>query len=364
MKNQKNQSLSRREFLKTSLLGLGAAWYIQQEEIPHLLQDDWRQDQLYGRVCEGKVNLYQKPTTNSTVLGQRYEDNIVQWLREVAGEAPALGLSRKWVETPDGYIFSPRLQPVNYSPNHPVEGLPESALGRGMWAEISVPYTPVFVSNPPVRSPWLMDNPHPRFYFSQIFWINDMQTLSDGNTYYHAVQKWGYGDEFWVPAQAFRPIEPDELSAIHPQAENKYIRVSSRYQTLSCFEDTREVFFCRVSTGAKFNAYGEEIDEWATPRGRHLTWRKLISHHMSGGVSGSGWDLPGIGYTILFSGGGEAIHSTFWHNDFGIPRSRGCVNVAPEDAKWIFRWSEPHIPYDVGDLTVSMPGGTAVDVFD
>ena len=71
MKNQKNQSLSRREFLKTSLLGLGAAWYIQQEEIPHLLQDDWRQDQLYGRVCEAKVNQYQKPTTNSTDLGQR-----------------------------------------------------------------------------------------------------------------------------------------------------------------------------------------------------------------------------------------------------------------------------------------------------
>jgi len=100
--NLKSQFLNRREFLKTSLIGLGAAWFLQQEEIPHLLQDDWRQDQLYGRVCEGKVNLYQRPTTNSAVLGQRYEDNIVLWLREVAGEAPSLGLSRKWVETPEG----------------------------------------------------------------------------------------------------------------------------------------------------------------------------------------------------------------------------------------------------------------------
>ena len=33
---------------------------------------------------------------------------------------------------------------------------------------------------------------------------------------------------------------------------------------------------------------------------------------MSGGVSGSGWDLPGIAYTILFSGSGQAIHSTLF----------------------------------------------------
>jgi lipoprotein-anchoring transpeptidase ErfK/SrfK len=85
---------------------------------------------------------------------------------------------------------------------------------------------------------------------------------------------------------------------------------------------------------------------------------------MSGGSSGAGWDTPGIGWTSFFAQGGVAIHSTFWHNNFGVPVSHGCVNVLPEDAKWIFRWTLPQVAYDPGDLTVSMPGGTTVEVIE
>jgi hypothetical protein len=45
-----------------------------------------------------------------------------------------------------------------------------------------------------------------------------------------------------------------------------------------------------------------------------------------------------------------------------VPRSHGCVNARPEDAKWIFRWALPQVNYDPGDVTVSMPGGTIVEV--
>ena len=58
------------------------------------------------------------------------------------------------------------------------------------------------------------------------------------------------------------------------------------------------------------------------------------------------------------------VFSTFWHNNYGEPSSRGCVNASPEDAKWIFRWSLPQVPYDPGDITVEMPGGTIVSVED
>jgi hypothetical protein len=355
------KNLSRRDFMKTSLMGLGSLWIAGQDApINHLLEDQWEVGQTYGRVCEGKVNVYQRPSIDSPILSARYEDNIIPWMREVVGQTGTL--SRRWVETSDGFVYAPRIQPVRYQPNEPLSSLPDTALGQGMWAEVTVPYVPVVVSNPPARAPWVRANPFPRFYYSQIFWINNITTDADGRTFYHAVQKWGYGDDFWVRGEAFRPLTAEELSPIHPEAENKRMRVSISYQILSCLEDNREVYFCRVSTGQRFDAFGEEVDDYATPLGPNRTWRKLISHHMSGGVTGAGWDLPGIGYTILFSGGGEAIHSTFWHNDFGTPRSRGCINVAPDDAKWIFRWSEPYIPYDVGDLTVSMPGGTVVEV--
>ncbi len=136
------------------------------------------------------------------------------------------------------------------------------------------------------------------------------------------------------------------------------------HQNLSCYEGNQEVYFARVSTGALYNANGERVEVWATPVGKHPVWRKMVSLHMSGGTTGGGWDLPGIGWTTLFVGSGVAIHSTFWHNNYGVPMSRGCVNARPEDARWIFRWTLPVVPYDPGDITVPLPGGTVIEVRD
>jgi hypothetical protein len=44
--------------------------------------------------------------------------------------------------------------------------------------------------------------------------------------------------------------------------------------------------------------------------------------------------------------------------------SRGCVNARPDDARWIFRWTLPVVPYDPGDITVPLPGGTVIEVRD
>jgi len=85
---------------------------------------------------------------------------------------------------------------------------------------------------------------------------------------------------------------------------------------------------------------------------------------MSGGATGAGWDTMGIGWTSLFVGQGVAIHSTFWHNDFGTPKSHGCVNVLPDDAKWIFRWTTPIVQYDPGDVTNNTYEGTRIEVVE
>jgi lipoprotein-anchoring transpeptidase ErfK/SrfK len=91
----------------------------------------------------------------------------------------------------------------------------------------------------------------------------------------------------------------------------------------------------------------------------------MISTHMSGGTTGAGYDTPGIGWTVLFSSDGAAIHSTFWHNDFGLARTHGCVNAMPEDARWIFRWTVPDVPYNPGDVTIQgMNSSTKIVIKD
>jgi len=86
--------------------------------------------------------------------------------------------------------------------------------------------------------------------------------------------------------------------------------------------------------------------------------------HMAGGSIGTGYDTAGISWTTLFDPGGAAIHSTFWHNAFGTPRSHGCINARPEDAKWIFRWGLPTVSLNPGRVEIKGPGGTIVEVVD
>ena len=362
MNNKKNQ-LSRREFLKLGVGGLGAM------VLTPLLWDtnqlEWAQADRMGRITIGKVSLWSQPTIRSAELGPLYQDTVIEWLREVAGEAPGLALNRRWVETPEGYVYGPNVQPVWNRPQLPVTELPETPLGRGMWVEVCVPYVDLIWANPRSVSEgsWMHENLRPRFYYSQVFWVDNLRLNAEGKTEYRLVERYA-NDIFWGRAEAFRPMTPEEIAPISPGREDKRVLINLNHQTLSCFEGQQEVYFCRISSGGKYDIDGNPSEKWATPITISPVWRKLISHHMTGGETGGGWDIPGIAWTVLFVGNGVAIHSTFWHNDFGTPRSRGCINASPDDAKWIFRWADPVVTYDMGELTVGMPGGTRVHVVE
>ena len=45
-----------------------------------------------------------------------------------------------------------------------------------------------------------------------------------------------------------------------------------------------------------------------------------------------------------------AIHAAYWHEDFGSPKSGGCVNLSPEDAARVFDWTEPALPPTWGGI--------------
>ncbi len=361
---------SRRELLKLGLLSASAlAFSPSIRWVDNDVQSQFPNAEKLGRNCaSGIIKLRAKPSGDSTLLKELREDTIVIWLREVIGDATD-GISRRWVETPDGYLYSPNIQPVKNLPNKPVDNLPISKTsGQGMWVEVTIPYADVYLDNPPV-SPWLIakmsETPGPRLYYSQVIWVDQIRTTSQGQVQYRVNEKYGsYGDTYWAAAEAFRPITEDELTPIHPDAADKQVVVDINHQTLSCMEGKNEVYFCRISSGAKFDASGNAVDAYATPVGIQRIWRKLISIHMSAGNHSSGYDTAGIGWTTFFNPGGMAIHSTFWHNHFGVPVSHGCVNATAEDAKWVFRWTTPMVQLDPGDMTVQMPGGTIVNVVE
>lgn len=337
---------------------MGAVFLHPFLQIPEF--SEYPENQPLGRVIGGNVPIKIRPDIDSQDVSYLADDDIVVWLREVVGKRP-LWYSQKFVETPDGYVYSPNLQPVRNRLNEPVKQLlsPE-----GMWVEVTVPYVDLTLQNPPARSPWVKRTPQPRLYYSQIMWVDEIKE-EGGNIWYRVKEQYGtFGDVFWAQASAFRPLLEADISPIHPEVEEKQILVNLTDQTLSCVEGKSEVYFARVSTGGKFDAEGNPSEKWATPVGQHSIWRKLVSVHMTGGTTGGGYDLPGIGWTVLFSGTGVALHSTFWHNSYGIPRSHGCVNLNPIDAQWIFRWTLPSVDYIPGDVTISGRGSTKVIVIE
>jgi len=362
-----DDTFSRRNFLKMGALSAGALVLNPWTKLRQL-QGEFPDAEKLGRIVN-KVDIRSRPSVDATSVGTFYEDAVVIWLREVIGEAPGGRQSRRWVETPDGFVYAPNVQPVNNLPNVPVMEIPNTSLGRGMWTEVSVPMTQIFLERDTAGSPWLKDTIEngliPRLYYSQVIWVDDVRTNSSGQVLYRCNERFGYGDAFWAAAEAFRPLTEEELAPISPDVENKrvIVDVTPSRQILSLYEGNSEVYACQISSGAKWDAYGEIVDAWGTPVGEnHHIWRKMISTHMSGGQTGTGYDLPGVAWTTLFTGEGVAIHSTFWHNDYGTPRSHGCVNCKPEDAKYVFRWTLPVIPYDPGDLTITDFSGTQISI--
>ena len=367
-----NTLINRRRFLEKTLMGLGGIVLVPSINLKVIGLEQWPEGEVLGRntvYLPSALPIRSKPTVDGSVVRYLIEDECVVWLREVIGESPAGRASKKWIETPEGYVYCPSLQKVANSPNQPINELPVYGDESGMWVEVTVPYVNLELANPPARAPWLNEAPKNlwRLYFSQVIWVDEVQTASDGRILYRVNERYGsYGDIFWADATAFKIVMEDEIAPINPEAENKKIVVNVNHQSISCFEGDNEVYFCRVSTGRKLDEYGNPVDTWATPPGIYYNiWRKLISLHMSGGGTGAGWDTMAIPWTSLFIGGGIAIHATFWHNDFGTPKSHGCVNTLPEDAKWIFRWTTPHVPYDIGDVeTNNMNEGTRIEVVE
>jgi len=364
---------TRRDFLKLAGLGAGAmALRPFGGILPVTSAQDFPKADYLGRLT-ATLEYRAAPRIDYPTQSKVYEDTVVPIVREViAGTKDPNYFNQRWFETPDGFLYAGYVQPVRNVPNEPLTAIPDGKLG--FWAEVTVPYVDMFMDNPPPRSPWAKDilgiGKNPRLYYSQIVWIDQIKTGDSGQMIYRfnedggrpaGVTGGGYGDIFWAPGRAFRLLTPDDVLPISPNVDPNdkkvVVRSTAQEQSLSCYEGKTEVYFCRCSTGY---VLPDPTANKSTPVGEHTTWRKAISIHMSGGSTGAGYDTPAVSWTNLFSGSGIAIHAAFWHNHFGQQVSHGCVNVRPEDAKWICRWTSPAISLEQADVTVPMPGGTHV----
>jgi hypothetical protein len=308
-----------------------------------------------GRVTASSTTFYDKPERGAKRIASLKRDESFI----ITGEVRAPGLNKHndlWYETEEGYVFSAWVQPMlKYPPQPTFYDFGE----WGFWGEICQPYTSARVAPSPAAAEKY------RYYYSTTYRILSVRRDEEGNDWYEMFDELPPTASYWVLARDVRRIPRAEMSPISPFVGDKRIEVDLDKQLVSCFENGEIVHSCRCASGAAFTMADGSIANFGTPRGEHNVLLKQASRHMIGEDENSPdfFDLPGIPWDTFFDLEGRAIHGTYWHNDYGVPRSHGCVNVSPEDARWIYRWTYPIGAYEDDYIRSNWRVGTPIIIF-
>ncbi len=111
------------------------------------------------------------------------------------------------------------------------------------------------------------------------------------------------------------------------------IAVDTYEQSLGVYTDGRLIFATLVSSGSRY---------FPTRPGTFQVWARLDTGKMSGAYLRDRRDyyfLEDVPW-ILYYDGDRALHGAYWHNNFGIRSSHGCVNLSPRDARWLFDFAQ------------------------
>ncbi|MHC1739564.1 MAG: L,D-transpeptidase family protein [Anaerolineaceae bacterium] len=325
--------LSRREFLKLSGASMVALFALASPKIVHASSLFHQENSVsMGRIVTNNVKGYSAPALDSKEVKTYYKDLVLP-ITEVAIGSGEPTYNQVWYKINDeGYVHSGFVQPVRIDLNPIVSTIP---IG-GQLAEITVPYSDA------VWNPIYKNLVAYRLYYSTTHWV--IGTLKDetGQVWYEILEDF-YEFHYFVNATHLRLISPDEVTTLSPDVplSEKHIRVHLNEQTVVAYEGDTAVQMIRCSGGTKlFNIY-------LTPTGDFTTDYKRPSRHMVNGskAAANTYDLPGVPWVSFINDEGISFHGTYWHNDFGRPRSHGCINLPSEGSKWLYRWTLPEVPF-------------------
>jgi hypothetical protein len=228
----------------------------------------------------------------------------------------------------------------------PVFDLPEA----GQVGEITVPVSVTRLE------PYFYARNGLRLFYGSTHWVKRVVVTRLEKSIWYEIYDTELKASFFVPYHHLRLIPDNELTLLSPETPEtlKVIQVDLAIQLVTAFEEEKLVLSSRCSSGAKGTR---------TPLGEYHTYHKGPSIHMTnqGDAVENLYDLPGVPWVSFFTSEGVAFHGTYWHNDFGRPRSHGCVNLPLQAAKFLYRWTRPVVPPQTEYL--HLPGeGTRVEV--
>ncbi|HEY5954912.1 MAG TPA: L,D-transpeptidase, partial [Polyangiaceae bacterium] len=227
----------------------------------------------------------------------------------------------------------------------------------------------------------------------------------------------------WLRAEDLAVVAPPESWPEPANKGEKWIDISLRQQVLVLYEGKKPVYATLVSTGR--DRLGDPKTTLSTPQGSFRLRSKHVAAAMdseensavsggsrsnSSGANGSeesskataarlleaerdgkklstedqrrllnvkkgrdpeygvtrrrgslGFELRDVPWIQYFASG-YALHGAYWHDVFGVPRSHGCVNLAPIDARYVFMWTDPPVPEGWHGINVGSEMGEGTQV--
>jgi lipoprotein-anchoring transpeptidase ErfK/SrfK len=337
------KDISRRDFLKLASTG-SLAFALSELRLERSFAASPIKQ---GRITLSGIPLYDGPafTANKTHYFGRDEVLDITSVDENGEEGNPF--NSVWYQiNGEGYTYSGWVQPVEMHYQKPVFTVPE----KGQVGEITVPFVDT------KKEPYVYAERGYRLYYGTTHWVKRFVVTRDEKSIWYEIYDFHLKRTFYVPSHDMRLVPTDELStlSLNVPDEEKSIVVDLPNQLVTAFEGEKMVFSERCSSGAK----GTE-----TPKGEFRTYHKGPSVHMTnqGDAIENIFNLPGVPWCAFFTGAGNALHGTYWHNDYGRPRSHGCVNLPSESAKFLYRWTKPNVPAD--EDYIHLPGeGTRVEI--
>jgi len=338
-----NHQITRREFIKLATTG-SLAFALSDLKLDRALASS---QVTQGLMTISGVPMYDAPTVLANQIHLFGKDQVVDITAVDEHGEEGNPFNSLWYKINDeGYAYSGMILPVETRYQKPLFDVPET----GRVGEITVPFCDT------KKSPYVYADRGYRIYYGSTHWVKRVVVTRDEKSIWYEIYDSELKKFFYVPSHDMRLVPYDELTLLSPEVpgDDKSIVIELQTQMVTAFEGDKMVFSQRCSSGAE----GTE-----TPKGEFRTYHKGPAIHMTnqGDALENIYNLPGVPWCSFFTSLGHALHGAYWHNDYGRPRSHGCVNLPSEAAKFLYRWTLPTVPVDEDYL--QRPGeGTKVQI--
>lgn len=341
-----NPQITRREFLKLVSTGT-LAFALKDLRVGSALAAPLLKQ---GRITYSGIPLYDSPSFQANQIHHFGTDQVVEITGLEENGEEGNPYNKAWYQlNGEGYSYSGWIQPVETIYQKPKFDVPK----KGRVGEVTVPFSIT------MKAPYVYAENGYRIYYGTTHWVTRVVVTREEKSIWYEIYDPVIKKFLYVRSQDMRLVPDDELTLLAPEVpqEQKKIIVDLATQMVTAFEGEKLVFSERCASGVK----GTD-----TPRGEFLTYHKGPSVHMTNEGDAleneSVYSLPGVPWCSFFTSQGNAFHGTYWHNDYGRPRSHGCVNLPSSAAKFLYRWTLPTVPAD--EDYIHLPGqGTLVQIF-